>query len=97
MGKSFDSKSKVDQLLGGISLNVLGGNSDIEETKKIRAAKTDVKLRKNLSDGVKRTYRIPRSLDRALSLRAAEQGLKKNDIFQSALTEYLNEYLQEEE
>lgn len=97
MGKSFDSQSKVEQLLGNISLNSFGGKSDIEEEANVRTTKTDVKTRKNFSDGIKRTYRIQRSLDRALSLMAAEQGLKKNDIFQSALTVYLKDYLQEDE
>lgn len=81
MGKSFDSQSKVEQLLGNISLNSFGGKSDIEEEANVRTTKTDVKTRKNFSDGIKRTYRIPRSLDRALSLMAAEQGLKKMIYF----------------
>lgn len=70
--------SKVEHLLGNYS-------SDIE---------SEIKKKKNTtSGGIKRAYYLTPEQDKAIALKAANEGMKKNEVVQAALNLYLNDYL----
>lgn len=83
MAKNFGSK--VDQLLGNYS-GTSGTPSSENKTKKnnITAA------------GIKRAYYITPEQDKAIALKAATEGMKKNEVVQEALNQYLADYLNKE-
>ena len=79
MAKNFGSK--VDQLLGNYS-----GTS---------TASSENKPKKNntTAGGIKRAYYLTPEQDRAIALKAATEGMKKNEVVQEALNQYLADYL----
>ncbi len=77
--KEFGSNSKVEQILGNYSGNV---------------SSEPVKSKKNTTaGGIKRAYYLTPEQDRAIALKAATEGMKKNEVVQEALNQYLEDYL----
>lgn len=70
--------SKVDHLLGNYS----GG-------KTTRA----VERKKTTEGTIKRAYYLTPEQDKAIAIKAATEGMKKNEVVQEALNQYLADYL----
>lgn len=49
--------------------------------------------KKNTTDGIKRAYYLTPEQDKAIALKAAIEGMKKNEVVQEALNMYLKDYL----
>lgn len=77
MAKNFGSK--VDQILGNYS----GAPSAENKTKKNNTT----------AGGIKRAYYLTPEQDKAIALKAATEGMKKNEVVQEALNQYLADYL----
>lgn len=71
--------SKVDHLLGNYSGEI---ESEIRKKKNTTAG------------GIKRAYYLTPEQDRAIALKAATDGMKKNEVVQEALNQYLADYLE---
>ena len=84
MTKDFNNQNKVDKLLKNYS----SPDTTDEATK----AK-----KKNTTDGIKRAYYLTPEQDKAIALKAAIEGMKKNEVVQEALNEYLADYLNKKE
>lgn len=80
-GKNFNNKNKVDKLLANYSESV-----PTEATNKGK--------KKNTSDGIKRAYYLTPEQDKAIAMKAATEGMKKNEVVQEALNQYLANYLE---
>ncbi len=73
--------SKVDQILGNYSGN-------------ISSAKEATNKKYSTSGGIKRAYYITPQQDKAIALKAATEGMKKNEVVQEALNQYLADFLE---
>lgn len=70
-------ENKVDHLLGNYSGEV----------------ETEIKKKNTTAGGIKRAYYLTPEQDRAIALKAATEGMKKNEVVQEALNQYLADYL----
>jgi hypothetical protein len=59
-----------------------------------RVKSTEVVKKKNTTDGIKRAYYLTPEQDKAIALKAATEGMKKNEVVQEALNLYLKDYLE---
>lgn len=71
--------SKVDKILGNYT-----GSTNEERTNE---------RRKTTEGTIKRAYYITPEQERAIAIKAATEGMKKNEVVQEALNKYLKEYL----